>query len=159
MKKPLKITLIILAVVIGLLPLGLFFGYVFLFADFFSGPSEKECVRTAEKFLGHKIGRTYELMDYDADFSHPDRQLNFSIKIPTEKFQEIVAYCEKEAAKESEPVRTKDGKYDIITSPIRRSEWGFEKTEEVLLGENRVHYQRLDVILNEGLIEFDGMDY
>lgn len=49
--------------------------------------------------------------------------------------------------------------YDITTSPIRRSYRGFEKTEEALWGEDRVHYQRLDVILDDGLIEFAGMDY
>lgn len=154
----LKHTLVAIAILGGLLLICLGIR-TFLFADFFSGPSERECVKTAEQFLGYKLGRKYELLDYDADFSHPDRQLNFSIKIPEEKFQEIVAYCEREAAKESEPSITKDGKYDIITSPIQRGYRGFEKTEEVLWGEDRVHYQRIDVILDEGIIEFVGMSY
>ena len=158
MNKSLKITLITLAVIIGI-PMLLFTGYIFLMADFFSGPSEKQCVKITEEFLGCKLGRHYEILDYDADSSHPDRQLNFSVKVPSDKFHEVVEYCEKEAAKESEPVKTKEGKYDIITSPIHRGYRGFEKTEEVLWGENRVHYQRLDVILDEGMIEFVGMNY
>ncbi len=158
MNKVLKHTLVAIVSLTGLylLCLGV---RVFLFTDFFSGPSKKECVKTAEQFLGYKLGRKYEFLDYDADFSHPDRQLNFSVKVPSEKFYEVVKYCEKETAKESEPSKTKDGKYDIITSPIRRGYRGFEKTEEVLWGEDRVHFQRLDVILEEGIIEFVGMDY
>ena len=158
MNKVLKHTLVAIVSLIGLylLCLGI---RVFLFADFFSGPKEKECVKTAEQFLGYRLGKEYEIMDYDADFSHPDRQLNFSVKVPSDKFHEVVEYCEKEAAKESESVKTKEGKYDIITSPIHRGYRGFEKTEEVLCGEDRVHYQRLDVILDEGIIEFVGMNY
>ena len=99
MYKVLKHTLVAIVSLIGLylLCLGV---RGFLFADFFSGPSEKECIKTVEQFLGYKLGRKYEFLDYDADFSHPDRQLNFSIKIPSKKFKEIVGYCEREASKE-----------------------------------------------------------
>ena len=158
MNKVPKHTLVAIVSLIGLylLCLGV---RGFLFADFFSGPSEKECIKTVEQFLGYKLGRKYEFLDYDADFSHPDRQLNFSIKIPSKKFKEIVGYREREASKESKPSKTKDGRYDIITSPIQRGYRGFEKTEEVLWGEDRVHFQRLDVILDESIIEFVGMEY
>ena len=130
-----------------------------MFADFFSGPSEKECVKTVEQFLGYKLGRKYEILDYDADFSHPDRQLNFSIKLPVDRFQAVVAYCEEEVKKEVEEIQTKDGKYDVLTSPIIQTARGFTKTEEILWGEDRVHFQRLDVILEDGIIEFVGMEY
>jgi len=158
MNKPLKITLITLAVIIGI-PFLVLCGYTFLFADFFSGPSEKECVKTAESFLGCKFGKKYEILDYDADFSHPDRTLNFSIKLPAERFKEVVEYCEQEiATKEQVTTRIEENGYTYIES-ISRDEWGFEKSQEVLSGQNRVHYQALHVILNEELITFDGMDY
>lgn len=98
-------------------------------------------------------------MDYDADFSHPDRLLNFSIKLPTDRFQAVVAFCEKEVKKEAGVIQAGDGKYDVITSPIYQTNNGFKKTEEVLWGEERVHFQRLVVILDEGIIEFVGMSY
>ena len=158
MNKPLKITLITLAVIIGI-PFFVLCGYTFLFADFFSAPSEKECVKTAESFLGCKFGKKYEILDYDADFSHPDRILNFSVKLPSDKFNEVVEFCEQEIANRQEKTdRTvKDG-YTFIES-FSRDEWGFEKSQPVLSGDNQVHYQALHVILNEELITFDGMDY
>ena len=159
MKKPVKISIITLAVIIGLVPVVLFFGHVFLIADFFSGPSEKECFKTAEEFLGYKLGKIYEILDYDADFSHPDRQLNFSIKVPSYKFNEVVEYCERElAGKEKAMNRTEEDGYIYIES-LCRDEWGFQKSLQVLSGEDRVHYQALHVILGEELITFDGMDY
>lgn len=158
MNKPLKITLITLAIIVGV-PLFVLCGYAFFFADFFSSPSEKECVKTAEQFLGCRLGRNYEIMDYDADFSHPDRQLNFSIKLPPNRFQKVMAFCEKEVKKEAGVIQARDGKYDVITSPIYQTNNGFMKTEEVLWGEDRVHFQRLDVLLDEGIIEFVGMSY
>ena len=158
MNKVLKYTLIAIVSLIGLYLLCLSI-HVFLFADFFSGPKEKECVKTAEQFLGYRLGKKYEIMDYDADFSHPDRPLNFSIKLPADRFQAVVAFCEKEVKKEAGVIQARDGKYDVITSPIYQTNNGFKKTEEVLWGEERVHFQRLDVILDEGIIEFVGMSY
>ena len=158
MNKPLKITLLTLAVVVGI-PFLVFCGYTFLFADFFSGPSEKECVKTAEEFLGYKLGKKYEILDYDADFSHPDRMLNFSVKVPSDKFKEVVEYCEKELAGRSDITsRTEEDGYTYIES-FFQDEWGFQKSLQVLSGEDRVHYQALHVILNEELITFDGMNY
>lgn len=45
MNEHLKRILITLAVIIGLLPIGLFLGSIFMYADFFSNPSEKECIK------------------------------------------------------------------------------------------------------------------
>ena len=59
MNNPLRITLITLAAVVGI-PFLLFCGYTFLSAGFFSGPSEKECVKIAERFLGCKLGNQQE---------------------------------------------------------------------------------------------------
>lgn len=59
MNNPLRITRITLAAVVGI-PFLLFCGYTFLSAGFFSGPSEKECVKIAERFLGCKLGNQQE---------------------------------------------------------------------------------------------------
>lgn len=48
---------------------------------------------------------------------------------------------------------------DTYIESFFQDEWGFQKSFQVLSGENRVHYQVLHVILNEGLITFDGKDY
>lgn len=65
MKRPIRITLITIAVMVGL-PFLLLCGYAFLPADFFSGPSEKDCIKTAERFLGCKLGKDYEILEYDS---------------------------------------------------------------------------------------------
>ena len=99
MNKQFKRILIILAVFVSLLSIRLFLGSVFMYADFYSNPSEKECVRMAEKFLGCKLGKHYQFLDYDADYSHPDRPLSFFVNIPTENFRAIIDFCYEEAEK------------------------------------------------------------
>jgi hypothetical protein len=158
MKSVYKFSLIAILSLLGVLVLS--FGVlVFLYSDFFSAPKEKECIRLAERFLGYKLGRDNEVLDYDADYSHPDRPLSFTIKIPNDRFQALVDYCRKEVALESESTRAKDGKYDIITSPINQSSRGYEKTKEVLWGEDRVHYQTIEIIPDKGTIEYVEMSY
>lgn len=158
MNKPLKIALITLAAVVGI-PFLLFCGYTFLFADFFSGPSKKECVKIAQEFLGYKLGKEYEILDYDAKSYHPDQPLSFSIKLPTEKFQKVIEFCESEAKKELGDTRDKDGEYDVITSPIHRTSYGYTKDKEVINGDYRVYFERIDVDIDEGLITFGGSGY
>lgn len=158
MNKPFKISLITIAVLIGLLTLGLLCDS-FLFADFFSGPTEKECVKKTEEFLGYKIGKEYEILDYDAKSYHPDQPLSFSIKLPTEKFQKVIEFCESEAKKELGDTRDKDGEYDVITSPIHRTSYGYTKDKEVINGDYRVYFERIDVDIDEGLITFGGSGY
>ena len=99
MNKQFKGILIIVAVFVGLLTIGLFLGSAFMFADFFFNPSEKECVKMAERFLGCKLGKHYQFLEYDADYSHPDRPLSFFVNIPTEDFRAIIDFCYEEAEK------------------------------------------------------------
>ena len=159
MNKQFKRILIILAVFVSLLSIRLFLGSVFMYADFYSNPSEKECVRMAEKFLGCKLGKHYQFLDYDADYCHPDRPLSFFVNIPTEEFRSIIDFCYEEAEK-------KDGRRDMTQrnrltyiETFTRTHQGFQKEQEVLFGENRVHYQILEVILDLESISFTGMDY
>lgn len=158
MNKPLKITLIILAVVVGL-PFLVFCGYTFLFADFYSNPSEKECIKIAEEFLGCKLGKHYQLLDYDADYSHPDRPLSFFVNIPTEDFIAVRDFCYEEAEKnDGKQIKTERKGYTYIETFLRTQQ-GFQKRQEVLSGDNRVHYQVLDVLLDLESISYTSMDY
>lgn len=157
MNKVLKHSLVAIVSLIGLylLCLGI---RVFLFADFFSGPSETECVKTAEQFLGYRLGRKYEIMDYDADFSHPDRQLNFSIKLPPEKFKEVIEYCEKEIKTRKEETTWTEKAGFMYIETFSRDGKGYWKSLQILSGQDRVHYQALHVIMDDNMITFDGMD-
>ena len=159
MNKQFKGILIIVAVFVGLLTIGLFLGSAFMFADFFSNPSEKECVKMAEKFLGCKLGKHYQFLDYDADYSHPDRPLSFFVNIPTEDFRAIIDFCYEEAEKKDGIRDTTQRKNLTYIETFSRTHQGFQKEQEVLSGENRVHYQILEVILDLESISFTGMDY
>jgi hypothetical protein len=53
---------------------------------------------------------------------------------------------------------TEEEKYTHIET-FSRDERGFKKDYEVLRGDLRVHYQVLHVLLDEGLITFDRMNY
>ena len=159
MNKPLKITLITLTIVAGLVVLLLPFCDLFLIADFFSGPNEKECVKIAERFLGCKLGKDYEILEYDVDFSHPDRPLSISIKLPLQRFQKVADFCKNEASKGQEKIIKKDGEHDTITEPLHKTKEGYQKFEEVLWQGDRVHYKSLDVILDERIVTFSWMDY
>lgn len=159
MKKNKKKNIIIISLLL-LLPVMLFLGYTFLLADFFSGPSEQECVKMTERFLGCKLGRDYQIMEYDAKYYHPDRQLKFSIKLPEKRFQKVIEYCKKEMeVNDGLPKRTSDKNYTYIESFLR-TEQGFQKNLEILYLDNlRVRYQVINVILNEELIDFCGSNY
>jgi hypothetical protein len=158
MNKSFKITLITLMVILGV-PFLVLCGYSFLFADFFSGPSEKQCVKTVEEFLGYKLGRTYEILDYDADYSHPDRQLSFEVKLPPAKFEDVVEFCEKEVdAREEKTTWTEEAGYTYIET-FSQDGSGYIKSLQVLYGQDRVHYQALKVNIDSNTISFDGMDH
>ena len=158
MNKPLKITLITLAVVVGI-PLLVFCGYSFLFADFFSNPSEKECIKIAEEFLGCKLGKHYQFLDYNADYSHPDRPLSFFVNIPTEDFIAVRDFCYEEAEKnDGKQIKAERKGYTYIETFLQTQQ-GFQKRQEVLSGDNRVHYQVLDVLLDQESISYSSMDY
>lgn len=159
MNRPLKITLITLAVIVGLVVLVLPFSSLFLIADFFSGPSEKECVKIAERFLGCKLGKDYEILEYDVDYSHPDRPLSISIKLPPQRYEKVAAFCEDEASKGLDRIREKDGEHDIITTPLHKTMEGYQKFEEVLWLGDRVHYKSLYVIPDERIVSFSCMDF
>ena len=158
MKRSIKITLITIAVMVGL-PFLLFCGYVFLFADFFSGPSEKECVKITERFLGCKLGKDYEIIEYDVDYSHPDRPLSISIKLPPQRFQKVVEFCNSEAIKYQDKTIKKDGEHDVYTQPIHKTTAGYEKFEEVRWQGDRVHLKSLDILVDERIVAFTWMDY
>ena len=158
MNKPLKITLITLAVVVGI-PFLVFCGYTFLFADFYSNPSEKECINMAEEFLGCKIGKDYQFLDYNADYSHPDRPLSFFVNIPTEDFIAVRDFCYDEAEKKDGIKDTTEKKGRLYIETFSRTHEGFQKEQEVLYGDNRVHYQVLDVLLDLESISYSSMDY
>ena len=158
MNKPFKITLITLSFIIGI-PVLLLTGYVFLMADFFSSPNEKTCVKMAEKFLGCKLGKDYELLEYDIDFSHPDRPLSLSIKLSPQRFQRVIDYCNKVASKGQTRIIQEERDNEIITTPIHKTIQGFQKFEEKRWQGDRVHYKSLDVILDERIVAFSWMDY
>ena len=87
-----------------------------------------------EDFLGCKLGKHYEILDYDADYSHPDRMLSFSVKIPSDRFQKVLAFCEKEVeAKGGKSDITEEEKYTHIET-FSRDELGFKKDYEVFKG-------------------------
>lgn len=159
MNKQFKRILIILAVFVSLLSIRLFLGSVFMYADFYSNPSEKECVRMAEKFLGCKLGKHYQFLDYGADYCHPDRPLSFFVNIPTENFRAIIDFCYEEAEKKDGIRDTTQRKSLTYIETFSRTHQGFQKEQEVLSGENRVHYQILEVILDLESISYTGMDY
>lgn len=158
MNKPLKIALITLSLIIGI-PVLLLSGYVFLMADFFSGPNEKTCVKMTERFLGCKLGKDYEFLEYDVDFSHPDRPLSFSIKLPSQRFQKVIDFCKEEASKGQNKIIQKDGDHDTYTQPIHKTVEGYQKFEEVRWQGDRVHYKSLDIIVDERIVVFSWMDY
>ena len=159
MNEHLKRILITLAVIIGLLPIGLFLGSIFMYADFFSNHSEKECIKIEEEFLGCELGEYYQFLDYDADYSHPDRSLSFFVNIPTEDFRAIIDFCYEEAEKKDGIKDTTERKSHTYIESFSRTIKGFQKEQEVLSGGNRVHYQILEVILDLESISFTGMDY
>ena len=155
MSKTFKNALITLAVGIVLL----FCGHVFLSVDFFSGPNEKTCVKMAERFLGCKLGKDYDILEYDVDFSHPDRPVSISFKLPLLRFQKMVDFCKEEASKGQNKIIQQDGDNEIITIPLHKTEDGFEKFEEVRWQGDRVHYKSLVIILDERIVSFSWMDY
>ena len=158
MKKAIKYILITLVSLIGLIVV---FGgiCIYLIADYFSGPNEKTCVQMTERFLGCKLGKDYEILEYDVDFSHPDRPLSISIKLPPQRFQKVVDFCKDEASKGQEIIRKKDGDYDINTESLHKTTEGYQKFEEIRWQGDRVQYKSLDVILNERIVAFSWMDY
>ena len=159
MRKPVRIVLISSAVLAGLAVLALPFCSIFFMADFFSGPSEKECIKIAEEFLGCRLGKHYQFLDYNADYSHPDRPLIFSVTIPTEDFRSVIDFCFDEAEKnDGKQIRTEKKGYTFIET-FSRTPKGFQKSQEVLSGDNRVHYQTLEVLLDQESISFSGSDY
>ena len=158
MNKPIKITLITIAVMIGLLFL-LLCGYVFFFSDFFSESNEKDCIKTAERFLGCKLGKDYEILEYDVDFSHPDRPLSFSLRLPSQRFQKVVDYCISEASKYQDKIIKKDGDHTTYTQPIHKTAEGYQKFEEVRWQGDRVFFQSLDIQVNERIVSYSWMDY
>ena len=158
MNKVLKYIFIALLSLIGLIVV--IWGIrVFLFADFFSGPKEKECVKIAEEFLGCKFGDYYQFLDYDADYSHPDRPLSFFINIPTEDFKAIINHCYDEAEKKDRIKDTTEKKGYTFIETFSRTSKGFQKEQEVLYGDNRVHYQILEIILDLESISFTSTNY
>ena len=159
MNKPIKKALITLTVLVGLVVLLLPFCNLFLIADFFSEPSEKGCVKTAERFLGCKLGKDYEILEYDVDFSHPDRPLSFSLRLPPHRFQKVVDFCNSEASKGQNKIIQKDGDHDTYTQPIHKTVEGYQKFEEVRWQGDRVHYKSLDIIVDERIVVFSWMDY
>ena len=159
MNKALKKKLIILAVILGLLPVGLYYGYVFMYADFFSNPSEKECIKIVEEFLGCKLGKHYQFLDYDADYSHPDRPLTFFVNIPTEDFIAVRDFCYEEAEKNDRKLIKTERKGYTYIETFLRTQQGFQKRLEVLSGDNRIYYQVLDVLLDLESISYTSMDY
>lgn len=158
MNRPIKITLITIVVMVGLSFL-LFCGYALLFADFFSEPSEKDCIKTAERFLGCKLGKDYEIIEYDVDFSHPDRPLSFSLRIPPQRFQKVVDFCKSEASKYQDKIIKKDGDHATYTQPIHKTAEGFQKFEEVRWQGDRVFFQSLDIRVDERIVSYSWMDY
>lgn len=132
---------------------------VFIFADFFSGPNEKTCIIMTERFLGCKLGKDYEILEYDVDFSHPDRPLTFSLRLPPHRFQKVVDFCNSEASKGQNKIIQKDGDHDTYTQPIHKTVEGYQKFEEVRWQGDRVHYKSLDIIVDERIVVFSWMDY
>lgn len=158
MNKAFKYIIIALITLIGLIVV--IWGIrVFLFADFFSGPNEKTCVKMTERFLGCKLGKDYEILEYDVDFSHPDRPLSIAIKLPLQRFQKVADFCKDEASKGQDKTIKKDGDNDIITTHLHKTTEGYQKFEEVRWQGDRVHYKSLDVILDEKVVSFSWMDY
>lgn len=158
MNKPIIITLITIAVMI-VLPFLLLYGYVFFFSDSFSEPNEKDYIKTAERFLGCKLGKDYEILEYDVDFSHPDRPLSFSLRLPPQRFQKVVDFCKREASKGQNKIIQKDGDHDTYTQPIHKTVEGYQKFEEVRWQGDRVHYKSLDILVGERIVVFSWMDY
>ena len=158
MNKPIEITLIAIAVMVGL-PFLLLCGYAFLPEDFFSGPSEKDCIKTAERFLGCKLGKDYEILEYDVDFSHPDRPLSFSLRLPPQRFQKVVDFCKREASKYQDKIIKKDGDHAIYTQPIHKTAEGFQKFEEVRWQGDQVFFQTLDIRVDERIVAYLWMDH
>ena len=158
MNRQIKIALLSIAVMVGI-PLILLCGYVFLFADFYSAPSEEECIKMAERFLDYKLGKDYEILEYDVDFSHPDRPLSFSIKLPSQRFQKVIDFCKEEASKGQNKIIQKDGNHDTYTQPIHKTVEGYQKFEEVRWQGDRVHYKSLDILVGERIVVFSWMDY
>lgn len=158
MNKALKYFFIALITLIGLI-IVIWGIRVFLFVDFFSGPNEKTCVKMTERFLGCKLGKDYEILEYDVDFSHPDRPLSISIRLPIQRFQKVADFCKDEASKGQDKIIKKDGDNDIITTPLHKTTEGYQKFEEALWQGDRVHYKSLDVILDEKVVSFSWMDY
>ncbi len=158
MKKTVRIALITSAVLGGLAVLALPFCAIFFMTDFFSGPSEKECIKIAEKFLGCKLGKHYQFLDYNANYSHPDRPLSFSVAIPTEDFRSVMDFCYEEAERNDRKQIRTEKEYTFIET-FSRTHKGYQKSQEVLLGDNRVHYQTLEVLLDQESISFTSSDY
>lgn len=132
---------------------------VFIFADFFSGTNEKTCIKMTERFLGCKLGKDYENLEYDVDFSHPDRLLSFSLRLPPQRFQKVVDFCNSEASKYQDKIIKKDGDYVTYTQPIHKTSEGYQKFEEVRWQGDRVHYESLDILVDERIVAFSWMDY
>lgn len=158
MKITIKCILIALVSLVGLIVVigGI---CIFLIADYYSGPNEKECVKIAEKFLGCKFGDYYQFLDYDADYSHPDRPLSFFINIPTEDFRAVINHCYDEAEKKDGIKDTTEKKGYTYIETFSRTSKGFQKEQEVLYGDIRVHYQILEVILDLESISFTSTNY
>lgn len=158
MNKAFKYIIIALITLIGLIVV--IWGIrVFLFADFFSGPNEKTCVKMTERFLGCKLGKDYEILEYDVDFSHPDRPLSIAIKLPLQRFQKVIDFCKEETSNGQNNIIQKDGDCETITTPLHKTTEGYEKFEEVRWQGDRVHYKSLDVIVDEKVVSFSWMDY
>lgn len=157
MIKFLKISLITLSVSFALVIL-VFFGLVFSLAVFFSNPSERDCIKVAEEFLDFKLGKRYQTLDYDAKYYHPDRMLSFTLKLPDKKFMAIVKYCEEQVKKYPKAKIEHHEDYDSIVSFIQTGNT-FIKDQENVIGDCRLFYRRVSVLVDEQLITYSHSRY
>lgn len=85
------VLLIIVAVIIfGLLALAL---PIIGFSLAAKAPSNKEIRGAINSILGCDIGKEYEVVKLDYRFAHSDRPTSAIVKVPEDKFNELVELC------------------------------------------------------------------
>lgn len=110
-----KVFLIILAIVIvGIILLLLYFGLMaFGFSLAAKKPSPRDLKRAIRHVLGNDIGEEFEVLSLDYRFAHSDRPTSAIIKVPENKFQELVDLCRESADEETEACLIFRKTYDV----------------------------------------------